>query len=898
MSACLTMALAAVGELFGSEADLHERGKQAEELCSYEEAADIYRAIQESDSANHQTALRLAGVLQNLGKHREVVETIEPHSEALAVAIATSFLQLSQPEDAIETLAPFCPLESGSSEGLLLMGQALYLTQKQSEARQYFERVIEQNPTSNHRSLGMIYLARMALEEGKWESVLDRVLPLLSDSASPLCYEAHYLLGETHFQQGHYSLAIPSFEKALPSHNVQRAAWSADCLRRLTACHLAVAEDSQQPLATRSEALMKAHKALDALPTKCQEDDIYLLLGRCYLLQWQLNDDDDALAKAQSILSRKDCLQSLEARLQALVYLAKSARTYQERDSLLRRLIDESTGHTRWTAEAWHLRGKNDLSEGELLSKQGNKAQAAAPIESALYCFRRVVDLASHDAPVLASQSAILALQSYLVLDDDRANREALAYLETLFSDRLSLINTSADPDEFYYLYARIATRQPKQSNSRTQDEGDPINHRLRWLIDHYPQGRYADAALFLLASRHFTNGDLKTAQTLFEKLHSDYPNSPRTGDALYWQARCLEASQGKTPETRQLMTAVYTRYPTSLYAAEAYYAIYSPTEYLQGDSNALKHLEGLPKLFADSPYAVQGLLLIGLDYKRTRYTAEGKVLRKRNWIKSIETLQEAESRFETLYAQNKIPPEQLEQAIAARHRAVLERALTNLAVANESEGAKRHIYLEYSLEVLEKLREELESPNHPLTIATKHKELLSPLLDECAYSLALAHTMAADDDRASVVLNQLLRRCSEAKVTRGYYLSRARYQQGLIAKRAGRLDESLDLLAKAEEAAKGNVLNSDERLELWLERSDCYRQLGHLDKAMLELSRVINDDSISSHRLQAMVLRAEIYELQGRPELAQRQLEATARKGGRWAKLAQEKLNKDYRYD
>jgi hypothetical protein len=43
------------------------------------------------------------------------------------------------------------------------------------------------------------------------------------------------------------------------------------------------------------------------------------------------------------------------------------------------------------------------------------------------------------------------------------------------------------------------------------------------------------------------------------------------------------------------------------------------------------------------------------------------------------------------------------------------------------------------------------------------------------------------------------------------------------------------------------------------------------------------------------MFLRSEIYVLQGRHELARKQLEATSKKGGEWAIKAKEKLDKDY---
>ena len=49
--------------------------------------------------------------------------------------------------------------------------------------------------------------------------------------------------------------------------------------------------------------------------------------------------------------------------------------------------------------------------------------------------------------------------------------------------------------------------------------------------------------------------------------------------------------------------------------------------------------------------------------------------------------------------------------------------------------------------------------------------------------------------------------------------------------------------------------------------------------------------------RIKAMYLRAETYELQNRPELALKQLESTARKGGEWAQKAQKKLEENYGY-
>ncbi|NDC39466.1 MAG: hypothetical protein EBZ48_15745 [Proteobacteria bacterium] len=57
----------------------------------------------------------------------------------------------------------------------------------------------------------------------------------------------------------------------------------------------------------------------------------------------------------------------------------------------------------------------------------------------------------------------------------------------------------------------------------------------------------------------------------------------------------------------------------------------------------------------------------------------------------------------------------------------------------------------------------------------------------------------------------------------------------------------------------------------------------------------VINADVASPLRLRAMFERAELYELQERPELAVRQLESIAKMGGEWALAAEKKLKERY---
>ncbi len=132
----------------------------------------------------------------------------------------------------------------------------------------------------------------------------------------------------------------------------------------------------------------------------------------------------------------------------------------------------------------------------------------------------------------------------------------------------------------------------------------------------------------------------------------------------------------------------------------------------------------------------------------------------------------------------------------------------------------------------------------------------------------------------------------------RAVYLSRVWGDLAHIAMRRSEPTLALKYLQHASEADAGKALSTDQRLGLWISQSACYRALQQYDHAMRMLSKVINSDAISSLRIKAMFLRAEVYELQDRPELAAKQLDACRNKGGAWAVRAQTKLNNEYSYE
>ena len=139
-----------------------------------------------------------------------------------------------------------------------------------------------------------------------------------------------------------------------------------------------------------------------------------------------------------------------------------------------------------------------------------------------------------------------------------------------------------------------------------------------------------------------------------------------------------------------------------------------------------------------------------------------------------------------------------------------------------------------------------------------------------------------------------MLTHYSEAGVSEGFFLSQVWHELGKLAIRCGDYDTALNCFEVTSECGKG-YLSDDQNLTLWILQSDCFREKEDYHTAMRHLSKVINAETASPLRLKAMLLRAEIYELEGRPELAVRQLEAASKKGGEWALEAKEKLRTQY---
>lgn len=456
-----------------------------------------------------------------------------------------------------------------------------------------------------------------------------------------------------------------------------------------------------------------------------------------------------------------------------------------------------------------------------------------------------------------------------------------------------TLLETAPQEDFYRYLQAEIAcllTEHQKNSTFIMFTE-----QLLKKHLEVDPYGPFSDSYSHLLAIFYLRQGNLESAEEAFVHLMEGYPDSNYVDSALFWSADCAEKLK-KDPEiAKNRRKKLFESYPESPFAASAFFHYYSYCDYLQGDKATIKHLQAFKEQFPKSPLSISADYLIGLDYKRDRKTPEGRWIRKRNLIEAIDTFQKAQEKFKRLHEEGHIPKDEIAYYTMIYYRAFLERALANQAIAEESQGTKRQIYLQYAEELFTNINKELFNDKHPLTRYLIIKEPFPKIHEESLYAQTQNYMKINDSKSATKIIEKALCKYSLLNITKGYYLSRFLYEKGILAMQCRNYELALKAFNQAGECSE--LLSVDQKLNLWIQQALCHKALSQFDKAMIILSKVINDDAVSSLRLEAMFLRAELYELQGRHELARKQLEAVTKKGGKWAQQAKIKLDADYGY-
>lgn len=849
--------------------------KLFQEGC-YPEAAVHYReALNTATAGQNEAQLITKKLSQSLFFDENFPEIIQllanPVDGEEYFLKALAYRKLGQEAEAIQALRAALNLTTNTQEAIevkLQLAAALSNLNQPNQAFTYWSEVADETQSPAHQFQALLQLARHQLQSGRLneaDSILAQAANLpVADNATT---ELVYWQGKLAFLKKDYALAVESYAKASPHpHLDQEKAYA----------YLLWAE-SAQDLSLQHLLYEKAEQLFLHIAETEQTETAWLQLSKCYVMKGKQLKDPEACKKAEALLSQAHYYQTEDIKAQALLLLAESCSSFQKKEEVYAKLMEETPISSFWHSLGIHFHALHQFEEGIQLADEGKTTEADFAYEKSLSLWNQ---LSNHDLQSTHSNDALTA-RAYVYLQ--RQNHESLKQANELLKAKLQL--TGADPNDLYYLYGLSCCFLSSSDPAYTEIA------RTAWkkIISDAKENKWSPHAYYALGHLEWHNQNYAEAEEYFAELGRKFPRSSFAPEALFFASRAAEKQQKNRETIENYRRIVFEKYPDSPFAPEAYLCLYPNIDYLHLSQVALKHLQAMPQKFPDSLWTINAHFLLGLDNKKERRTQEGRLLHKERFHNAIESFQTAEALFYQLKEKERIPANQLAYFTILRLRATLERALVNIAIADQSTGSKRRIYLEYATEVFEQLIQEIA--NDSLLLTSLQQEPYPSLLEESQFGLAQTYIKQNDTIRANQLLDEMLVRYHAENITRGYLFSRVWYEMGQFAAQQGNHQQALDYYLHAEEAAKGKLLSSDQQIDLWIQQSYALRQLNRLDQAMLILSKAINEDVVSALRLKAMYLRAEIYLEENRPELAQRQLEALAKKGGEWGQKAQEKL-------
>lgn len=871
------------------------------EATLYPKAATIYQKILQNlpveDFSTTKVRLHarlfLAKSLLFSNEYSQVIKVLEDPSSDSVVEFfiaGIAYRKLLEFEKAMQRFQEYIFLKGNHIEEAQFEIALIHYFQKKEEAKEEFKTI--QNGSKSHylQQMASIYLIKIDIQEGKLRQAISSLTALQKEELSNLSlqFEISYLLGQSYFQKGEFLEAIAHFSKSFPENNPEYVEWHQESLYHLGCCYLKLGEDSSLSIDQKKKNFEKGESIFRKLIELKKEDRFFLSLGQILLAKGKSFDDPLSFKELDLLLGQVGLFNSIESKAHAILLRAKAVTSYEGKDAIYNYLIKDEWKGTPYYAQGHYLIALNHFEKGQTLFSEGSREEADIYFLKADQFFKQAYDLLKNEEK--AKLSSVLKYRVQIAhLKEKKENLiEVLAVLEQ-FTNVKENDSSLEDPDEYIYLYALTLSKLAEIT--REKEDYDKVVNYLEQHGNKYPKGMFADRLLHLLASLFYKQNNLQKAEERFIDLVTEYPHSILAGEALFWAAKCAEA-QNKMEKATAFRKRVYEEYPQSPFAAESFFLTYSFSDYVQGDKTALKHLQVMPLQYPNSPFIIPAYYLIGLDYKRDRKSPEGKWIRKKNLSAAIDAFQNVEQAFEELRIKKLLPNQDLEYYVMINYRAKLERAIANINVAEDSLGAKKQIYLEYAQDVLNELIHSCNAIQCKLFLDVDNRKRI---IEESTFWLAQAYVKEDKRKKADEILSQMIENYRSDKITRSYYLSRTWYEKGMIALQEKDYIGALQSFSFAEDAGKGKILNADQRLELWIAQCQCYREMKDWDQAILILSKVINDDSVSSLRIKAMVLRAEIYELQGRFDLARRQLESAAKKGGGWGVIAKEKLEKEY---
>lgn len=785
-------------------------------------------------------------------------------------------------EQAIASLLTYLNLHDETipheNEARWQLGLCYFQLHHFEEARREAARVVH-SPNQEISGAAKLLLAKIDLSEVQYEKAENALFALSSalPETDPRQFEISYLRGEAAFQCENYLEAAKLFEKAILKRNQEQSDWYPQALYNLGWSYLKLTDGLTDASPSYQALLGGAEKAFKKLISYNRDPHAYLGLARVFFLENSILKDDTAPLRLETLLGQAEQFSSADNQAEALYLRAQVAPSGPLKKELLEKLTSDAYKETYFYCEGWYERSMQESATGNF--------------SLAIPSLNRTIDLLKEvDQPRMLQVKKELT-RAYFNQNSLEGRKVAFGLCNELLEEP-----SLEEVDEILYLKGLIASLLSQEENSAHYS--DIAEQALRGVIANYPQGRFASAALITLGTNYFQARKFEEAEALFIQLGKNYPLSIEAGDAWFWAAECSEQLRRPSHLVQEYRQRVFDGYPRAQKAAEAYFNYYTFTDYLSGNKQAIQHLQAMAVRFPLSPFLIVAHYLRGLDLKQSHPNSNELASAAPDFHEAVRAFEDAIASFDNCRKLNSLPVDQMDYFATVRYRAYLELVLTELALSDQIEGTAKIDFQDKAISTLLIVLSEFENASHPIASLVLKKNGTAKIFDEVEFTLVQAYLKQRNELRAETHLKNIMDRFSQAHISQGYYLSRAHYELACLLMKKGEYQNALQELVLSENSAKEKFLTTDQRAEIWIKQSLCYRSLNQLNEAMLTLAKAASEEHPSALCCEAMFLRAEIYELQGRPHLAMKQLESLRSKGGHWGLKASEKLIREYGAD
>lgn len=689
------------------------------------------------------------------------------------------------------------------------------------------------DPSSELRHKGLSFKARLHLYNNRFSEAVQVIDELLVDTmfCREHTFEANYLKGYLLYKTQKYEDAYAFFERSIPEQERAQLPWTSHTLTLLGNCYLYHAQKCTQEF---------EKKAFLEKSTLCFEE----LLQRDVSEQAALHYAK-GLFFTSILLNHPPTLEKLQAHVKKYEFLLSDDGKF-EVDFLLS-LATNSLPNT--------LQENTSSLYGIALLLQAMKqvdTKARNSLHSIEKAYKYVKD--RNLEPMIVE----------LLLRKPQ-DKNSLLFAKQIIDDKLA--KTKDQKTQIVLLAKQI--RIDLQLALLQKKFDTDIEQKAFGFLQEHPDPSVMHALGFF----YLKNNVMHEALTLFQKAAHDFPEYYGRDQLLYISQHLLEKTESQIDAIRALKKELFTSYPTSSYAAECYFSFISEKEYALGTPHAISHLKNMPTLFANSPYTCLAHFYIANFYKtessrqKDPQTQLEQLVDAKNHYQKLLTLS---SQVSSSHVLCKNIEDILRPTLLSCSQVLLELSElgpNKIALLNECEGCLKAL----------------------ITKLDPQKPTDFPMWLDSMTSLASTYEKLEKSQDCRKQLKSVLHYLHVLNI-RGKPLAKVYIALARADVKAGEIIKALRLLTIAERVLQKEP-SRELLLEIWIEKSMCFRRQENLEKAMVLLSKVINDKEASQLRIKAMLLRSEIYELTHRKELAIRQLEAAAKKGGIWGSIAKKKL-------